>query len=430
MGCSIPSDVSLSALRRLRRWIHEGLFLRAHGGFPALDGVRAFAALFIILYHSAFWADHAPPLVMTRLPPDWIRWFLQRCWIGVDIFFALSGFLIGRILLVQLREGVIDLKSFYIRRVFRIFPAYYLVLTLSLFIFARLDRFSFLYQSAAWEYLFHRSPANYAYISNYVYGARQVTAMGWGWSLCIEEHFYLLLPAFLVLLFRWGKRSVRSGVLLALPLLPSIVRAAALFKQPSIVVWQDLYWESHTHCDGLLLGVLIAYFFVWHPDAFVRFASRLQGIALGLALGCFASAFVWGGLTRPGFFPVVLQFFALALGTALVLVSVLGRKNLVARCLAHPFWYPIARVSYGMYLIHVFSVTWLFSLVPGARVALATSSSALLIFAACAALVSFVAASVLFLTVELPLLRWGTRLSRKQLVVVPETISLSSAAGR
>ena len=92
-------------------------------------------------------------------------------WSGIDIFFVLSGFLIGRILIADLsRDGVLYYRSFLLRRSFRIFPAYYLIITLSLLAIAPLDLpvFQFLYGTRDWDELFRGSWSTYLYLVNYV----------------------------------------------------------------------------------------------------------------------------------------------------------------------------------------------------------------------------------------------------------------------
>jgi len=395
------------------RLIQRELLTRADGRFPALDGVRAIAALLIVFFHSAVCVQQTGSMAASTLPVGVVRWILDRCWIGVDVFFVLSGFLIGRILLVQLRAEGIDFRGFYRRRLYRIFPAYYVVLSLSLFVFARSDTFRLLYANTPWPDLLRRSPANYLYLSNYLF-SNAGNIMGWGWSLCIEEHFYLLFPLLLALLFRWTTSRTRVAVLLLLPLAPVAARAAVFLRDPSVTLWQRLNWESHTHCDPLLLGVLIAYLFVYHHAAFERVTVRLGPLSWVAGLFCIGVVFVWGGTIRPGFFAVVPQFLVLACGAGLLLINGLFIDNWVSRCLAHHFWYPIARVSYGMYLIHLFVVLWLLSLWPSLQVTLAQSGAALLGFGTVAPAATFAGASVLFLTVELPLLQRGARIRRRR----------------
>jgi peptidoglycan/LPS O-acetylase OafA/YrhL len=158
---------------------------------------------------------------------------MLRCWIGVDIFFVLSGFLIGRMLFIQLQQSGIGFKAFYIRRTFRIFPAYYVMLTLSIFVFAHVDAMRPLFGGGSEPLVLDRSWQSYLYISNYTYRVGRPSAMPWGWSLCIEEHFYLLLPALLALLFRWTGERKRLAVLIALTLAPAAMRLLAYYRDPA-----------------------------------------------------------------------------------------------------------------------------------------------------------------------------------------------------
>ena len=115
--------------------LREGLFVPRPGGFPALDGIRAIAILTVILFHCAVFSNYVSPLMKAQgIPISWTQQILLNLWSGVDIFFVLSGFLIGRILLRDLAiEGRIFYASFFVRRSLRIFPLYYLVLTVTLF---------------------------------------------------------------------------------------------------------------------------------------------------------------------------------------------------------------------------------------------------------------------------------------------------------
>jgi peptidoglycan/LPS O-acetylase OafA/YrhL len=390
--------------------VRQELLSRSDNRFPALDGVRAIAALLIVFFHSLVAVEQTGGAAVIALPPTAARWLLARLWIGVDIFFVLSGFLIGRMLLVELQQGRIDFRGFYIRRVARIFPAYYLVLTVALIGFFTLSTISR-------TDLLRAALANYLYISNYVPGHASPNFMGWAWSLCVEEHFYLLFPVLLTALFGCCGRRGRLAVLAAFPLLPLAARAAAFVRQPGTVLWNDMHWQTHTHCDGLLLGVLIAYLFVYHHAPVARVVARLTPAMLAASVVCFAAVFLWGGPLQPGFFAVVLQLFVLAAGVALVITSCLFADNLVSRFLAHPSWYPIARVSYGTYLIHPLVGLRLVSPWPAAPMTLATSGVALLAFAVVVAAVSLLIASAMFLWVELPLLHAGRRLSRRQAAV-------------
>jgi peptidoglycan/LPS O-acetylase OafA/YrhL len=363
--------------------IRRELWSPAVSHFPTLDGIRAIAILLVIGFHS--------------------KGFLSSGWVGVDLFFALSGFLIGRILLEQLAEGRINFRAFYVRRIFRIFPAYYTVLSLQLA--ARLWLSS---RSSEWATLLGSVP-NYAYISNYTYGTgwEAQSLLGWGWSLCIEEHFYLLTPVLLSLLIsRLNGRRRRVVVLCALAFVPALLRLAAYVRDPRIVAWDRLYPNSHTHFDGLWCGVLIAYGYVYHRVALQRWSLRLRHLMWVVAFACLAAVHVWGGLWRTGIFPTVAQFLVLGIGSSLLILNGLFLENWLSRLLGYRGWYPLARLSYGVYLVHPFVV---FGIVTCCHGVLASGS---ILLAATVTVLANASAAILFLTVERPMLERGAQLSR------------------
>jgi peptidoglycan/LPS O-acetylase OafA/YrhL len=399
----------MSRLARLARRARAELVDQPRGRFDALDGLRAAGVLLVLLHHCAVTVGRA-----SGGPQDLVAGFMAGGWIGVDLFFVLSGFLIGRILLDQLKDGGVRFREFYARRVFRIFPAYYVVLTASVLAFARLPAFRGLYGGAAWADLARRSAANYLYVSNYAFGREIPNAFSWGWSLCVEEHFYLLLPAFLVLLFRGLRGRARAAALAAAALLPLAARAAGYVRDPGRLVVEGAYYQSHMHADGLLLGVLIAYAYVFELPALRRAAAR-AGDGVWLAgLAAVAAVYAWGGLWQAGFFPYVVQLFVLAVGGGLLIVNGLVADNAATRALAHPWWRPVARLSYGMYLVHPFAIFWVYSLCPALGAGARTDVLCLLAYAALSFAVAFAAAFVLFFAVERPMLELGARLTRRQ----------------
>ena len=207
--------------------VQADLFQRSAGRFPALDGIRALAALMIVYFHATGVVDFVSGRSILAIR-GFVRSLLGALWFGVDIFFVLSGFLIGHILLLQMQRGGVAFRSFYFRRAFRIFPAYYVVLTLNVLIFIHLSVFSPLHFNIPWAAWLKFSIPSYLYLGNY---SRTTEVMGWAWSLCVEEHFYLIFPTILVVLFRLSPR-VRLVALLTLPLLPLAARTIALIGNP------------------------------------------------------------------------------------------------------------------------------------------------------------------------------------------------------
>jgi peptidoglycan/LPS O-acetylase OafA/YrhL len=199
------------------------------------------------------------------------------------------------------------------------------------------------------------------------------------------------------------------GVLIVLALCPMMARAIAFQTVPRPMLWDRMQWESHTHSDGLLMGVLIAYLHLYHHAKLARLTERWQKPMLVVAVLCFASVFWRGGLFHRAPFAVIGQLFALSFGTALVLTMCLVTDNFLARALARAFWYPIARVSYGMYLIHPFVILSLLRIHPALAETIFRSTPYLLAYSAVVIVCTFLAASALFLLVELPAQRWGIR---------------------
>jgi hypothetical protein len=186
---------------RLHRWLGQraarDLFTRPPGSLPALDGIRAFACAAIVFFHATVFSG----VFMVRDPDRELRvlrFLGNAMWTGVDIFFVLSGFLIGRILIRDLeRSGRVGYRRFYLRRSFRIFPAYYFVLSVILFVFARFDFANYgsylvFAGAGSWESVRDGAwAAHYLYLSNYVAPTR-ANVMTWGWSLLRRG---ALLPA-------------------------------------------------------------------------------------------------------------------------------------------------------------------------------------------------------------------------------------------
>ena len=155
---------------------------------PSLDGLRAIAVLLVL------W-QHVP--LHTEGYPLWLeqaRWLVNPGNLGVELFFALSGFLITRILLAEQRAGH-QVRWFLLRRMLRIFPIYYLLLMVMAF-WRPADEL-------AWCALY---VSNFADVFAPAAGPKP---LGHTWSLCVEEHFYLLWP--LAVAFGGPEKATASG---------------------------------------------------------------------------------------------------------------------------------------------------------------------------------------------------------------------------
>lgn len=381
--------------------------------------MRGIGCAIVVFCHCALWLPAAFPDTYRALPPG-LGPFILSFWFGLDIFFVLSGFLIGRILLSQLKRGGLSFRAFYIRRFFRVFPVYYLVLTVSVFALSRIPEWAILYGGLPWQESFARSWANYLYVSNYVYGMQFPNPLTWGWSLCVEEHFYLATPLLLAVLFRLAKGRGRWLFLTALACVPLLFRWAEYARSPDIIPFTWLHPMTHTHADGLIFGVLVAYVHVFHADRAAAVIGRIGPATWILGLACYVAVILWGGLWKRGPFPVIGQFFVVSAGSSLIILNGLYRADALTRFLGSRIWVPFARSSYGMYLTHLFVVFWALGWWP--RMASSTPIAVASVLAYC--LVVLGAATglglVLYLLVERPCLERGEALSRRYLAPPPE----------
>ena len=288
---------------------------------PALDGLRAFAVLPVMLFHGG-----APGF--------------QWGYIGVDVFFGISGYLITSILLKEYVEtGHISLLGFYRRRALRLLPA------LALVCLAVLLFMGFVLNS--WDQAWREMAIVAVYAGNWTraFGSGLPQYMGHTWSLAIEEQFYIIWPVLLLTMLS----LTRSGVALLrmIAVLVLIVVAWRIGMLLSGASAGRLYNGTDTRADSLLIGawtcrhVGIPSF--WKGIRCV-FEARVASCRLGL--GHFPVLMSWQDRDMAlGGFTVV----SLAVAVILAGVSVGGW---LANVLAHPILVWIGRRPYGLYLWH------------------------------------------------------------------------------
>jgi peptidoglycan/LPS O-acetylase OafA/YrhL len=284
---------------------------------PRLDGIRALAVLAVVAFHT------------TGLVPGG--------WLGVDVFFVLSGYLITTLLLRE-RDGTgdNDLSRFYWRRVLRLGPALLITLVLAVPVLLAVD--------GAGTDRGYSAGATIVGVLFYAANWMQVadpTSLGpltHTWSLAIEEQFYLLWPLALILAYhRAGRKAVGWA---ALVLVGLIIVGRGL----AVTVWANdsLWFATPVRADGLLLGAAAAAF-GWAPrsgrSATILLVVSVLGLgALVLTAQEFSSWMLTGGLT---------------LVALLSLCLVLSANHTVyAAPLEWPWLVWVGRVSYGVYLYH------------------------------------------------------------------------------
>jgi hypothetical protein len=222
---------------------------------PGLDLLRALAILVVVVYHAALFGFKLPDRVD------------RFGWIGVDLFFVLSGYLIGGQLLAPLaRDQPIKLGRFFTRRAFRIMPAYFVVLAIY-FLLPSWREYPEMSQPL-WKFLF--SVQNIA-----LHGG---TAFSHAWSLAVEDQFYLALPFLLLLLVGRPRAAIIVPCLIVLGGL--LLRTFLAWKNTSMgggvsfrgfQAW--IYYPTWTRLDPLLFGVTLAAIEKFRPNWWQRIVN-------------------------------------------------------------------------------------------------------------------------------------------------------------
>jgi peptidoglycan/LPS O-acetylase OafA/YrhL len=332
---SSVSEMEYPVLEVHRMWI------RPH--YDSFNGIRAIAVLMVFAHHFG-----GSLQVLTG----------GTFWVGVDLFFVLSGFLITGILFDSLNEPHY-FRNFYIRRALRIFPVFYgffillLILTPILHLHFHRNIFTFAFYIGNLIVPFSNAATNNPTLIWIVAGGKDVIVANIGhlWSLCVEEQFYLLWPAVV-----WIVRDRRAlmNLCVALSICVLMCRLYLHARASHIALQQNLlYWSTYTRCDPLLMGGWLA---LWlrktrltvtrlRTTATVLFFIPLMALALGMAhhrgAGLFGNPF----LQTWGYSLVMLA----AMGT--ILCS-LNDDGAFAKLLKKRWFHRFGAISYGFYFIH------------------------------------------------------------------------------
>lgn len=295
------------------------------GRIPELDGIRGIAILLVMLCHFGVIFSPSKPIGEA----------LGFGWIGVNLFFGLSGYLITGILLDSLGSyGYF--RRFYARRSFRIFPVYYSLLFFFFHLGPLLSRLPFMHVLARdrgqeWRY--------WTYLMNWSTLAVRSRTLANLWSLCVEDQFYIVWP----LVIRYAPRRSLKWICIAIAVFSPLARFFAFMYGVSPV---RIYGETVFRLDGLALGALIA---IAQRNASVNRVVEQAWKPLAI-LACAAMAVI---LWRDGEY---FQGFAMQVvgGSALSVISaiavLLARKG--SRLLRAAILRSFGRYSYAIYAWH------------------------------------------------------------------------------
>ncbi len=313
--------------------------------YPALDGLRGLAVILIVLFHGFVFAPET-------LAEKSLHTVTRAGWIGVDLFFVLSGFLITGILL-ESRGARRYFRNFYARRVLRIFPLYYLVLIVFFFVFVPLEgNYETFHgwgllqiaeiQRWFWTFGFNLHVA--------FQGFPRATHLNHFWSLAVEEQFYAVWPLAVMFLKRDRLRVMCVGML------------AGSFTLRILLTLpggghEQIMASTATRLDGLVMGALLA-MAAAESGGMERLVAPARRVLTASGAGLIAITILAGGFSAGESnlvlmlgLPLLCVFF-----TALVCLCAApaaGGGGFLQRVFAHPVLRSIGKYSYAIYILHM-----------------------------------------------------------------------------
>ena len=352
---------------------------RPKNNFKAIDGIRAIAVLWVIIFHIWIFQHNTFPNILGEVAQNPLLVWITKGDLGVDLFFVISGFLIGSILFKEYkRTKTLNFKSFYLRRFLRLFPVYFFSMIIALYF---LDGNGAERWTTAWS--------NLIYVNNYVFKSY----MGWTWSLAIEEQFYIVIPFLIVFLFpKFRKKRVLFTILAIIPIVLTYYYSVHIFnfeipynREIFGDIWQEWFWGyymlTHLRYGGLLSGVIAAYIHINHSEQVLNFFQNKKNLSNFLILFSIVSFLLISSLSLGQAAPVEESIFyelprnvgvyyeiihreLFSYAVVFLMMACLYSKSRIIQplntFLSASFFYPIAKISYSAYLFHVMFMEWFF----------------------------------------------------------------------
>lgn len=350
---------------------------------PELDGLRFYAFLGVFVCHSLPYE----PAFYRRLhmPLPWLWGAISKSGAaGVDLFFALSAFLITSILLRERQQtGGISLHRFYVRRILRIWPLYFCLIALGIVL-----SHTMAHQSLPWYYV-----AGYLlFLGNWVHAVfgQPTSICSPLWTVSIEEQFYLIWPVLMKLLGRRGMIIAAFVIFLA----ATVSRLGFM-----LAGWSGgfIYYGSTSRCDSLALGILLALFI----DRLPRLARARRWLLLAAGLMGWMVSSIWLN-DQPG--PVDMRMVLGRLMVSLAAGAILyAGLNSSSPLLRSDWVLRMGKISYGLYMWHLTVILLMVSLLRPSW------GGQLLVTKLLAFGMTIVVALASYRWIESPFLRWKDR---------------------
>jgi peptidoglycan/LPS O-acetylase OafA/YrhL len=365
---------------------------------PELDGLRGVAILSVVVFHYVSQEGSTPAGSVAHI--------LQRIvimgWSGVDLFFVLSGFLIGGILM-NARESTSYYRTFYARRFFRIVPIYYFWITAYVvLVIVGAARIQALSNSGRALPLNFEVYAHYLFLQN-IFGVDfpGIAGAWFGhlWSLAVEEQFYLLAPLLIRFVAPKKFRPVLVVLILSVPLLRTLLLVFGTSPSLATILMP-------CRADSLGIGMLLASF--WSADNFIpRMRANSGKLYGGLAALSLLVVFLWVWAPFSSSFAMqTMGFTVLAAFYALLLLLVLTEPQGPVAAVMRARWLrELGKVSYAVYIFHIVVNVACHALLLHKSPRISTPSGAAVTLLAAG--ITFVVARISWQLVEQPLLRKG-----------------------
>ena len=305
---------------------------------PALDGVRAIAIILVMLFHYYY--------------------LVEIGWVGVQLFFVLSGFLITSILLNEKNKTLgVYLKRFYWRRSLRIFPIYYLYIILVGIVFLATN-FPENYNVLA--------PYLYTYTFNYLplkEGVQFDVFFTHFWSLSVEEQFYIIWPMVIFLFNKKTLKYILVAIIIGSPIFRFFVAEWLISNNYlSSEIGEIVYRLTPSQLDGFAFGALIPIFNLGDKKwnfSWLLYLSLALFVIVGITVYALFDGNLNHGITSLGFpigetahYQHVWSYLLINLVSLTLILFVLKKQSLFSRVMSSKFFVEVGKVSYGMYVYH------------------------------------------------------------------------------
>jgi peptidoglycan/LPS O-acetylase OafA/YrhL len=291
--------------------------------FPELDGLRFLAFLLVFIHHNRLFTQFLSPLRTNG-------------WIGVDLFFVLSAYLFTRILIAEYNKtGTINYRKFLIRRIFRIWPVYYLLVALCFVWYLKINGFNQLGLIRLVGLSTFTDNILAAFYGDY----NRIFCISHLWTIGYEEQFYIFVPLIIYYLIR---SKYKWHWIIGAAVLQNLVRLIFIAQH---VPHPAIYVLPITHFESIILGIVIGF------GGFDKLLGKVNAAIIGLAGIALFICLQWTTEVTASGYGLILTYTFAGISTSFVLFAVLHTEWL-KKFLSNQVLVFLGKRSYGLYLFH------------------------------------------------------------------------------